>query len=237
MRSFGRDVNKEIVYYTDNRLDPVIEKAVQRQILRSGLPVVSVSLSPMDFGKNVVLSGERGYLTMFKQILAGLLASTEDIIFFCEHDVLYHPSHFDFIPSRHDVYYYNENVYKVEYPGGRALFYFCRQTSGLCAYRELLLEHYCKRVEIVERDGFSREMGFEPGTHNRAARVDDYKAESWMSEYPNIDIRHGNNLTRSRWKKEQFRNQKFTRGWKEVTNIEGWGKVSDGGIGEILENV
>jgi hypothetical protein len=224
-----------IVYYTNNRLDPGVMGAAQRQILKAGLPIVSVSLSPLDFGENHVVMAEPGYLTMFRQILTGLEASTAEVIFFCEHDILYHLSHFDFIPGRQDIYYYNENVYKVRYPDGKAVTFLCKQTSGLCAHRELLLKHYRERVRRVELEGYTREMGFEPGTHNRAARVDDCKAERWMSDYPNIDIRHNANLTPSRWRKDQFRNQQFTEGWQEATSVPGWGEVANGKIVEVIK--
>ena len=182
------------------------------------------------------VAAERGYLTMFRQILAGLETSTADIIFLCEHDVIYHPSHFDFTPPRKDVFYYNENCFKVDYQTGRALFYYCKQTSGLCGYRDLLVEHYRRRVALVEQNGFTRKMGFEPGTHSRRERVDDFQAEAWMSEYPNIDIRHNNNLTPSRWKKEQFRDQRYTRGWLETDTVPGWGKTV-GRFDTILEEI
>lgn len=229
---------KGVVYYTDNRLDEAIAAPVRRQLDRAaaGMEVISVSLQPLDWQRNIHLGLERGYLTMFRQILAGLEASMADIVFLCEHDVLYHPTHFDFTPPRRDVYYYNENVYKVDYQTGHALFYFARQTSGLCAYRELLVSHYRRRVALVERDGFSRRMGFEPGTHHRAERVDDIRAEGWMSEYPNIDIRHDQNLTPSRWKKEQFRDQRYTRGWLETESVPGWGQTA-GRFMQLLEEL
>lgn len=223
--------SKGIVYYTDNRLDALIAQAVQSQIINSvnSHEIVSVSLQPIrGFGENIVLDEERGILTMFKQILAGLQASEADIIFFCEHDCLYHPSHFDFTPPREDTFYYNTNVFKVRLSDGHALRVDdCKQTSGLCAYRSLLLEHYQKRVETVEQQGFTRRMGFEPGTHGRKERIDDYKAESWQSEYPNIDIRHEHCLTPSRWRKDQFRNQRYTVGWTEASEVPGWGRTSD----------
>ena len=228
--------NSSIVYYTDNRLDPVIMAAVQRQILKAGLPVVSVSLRPLFFGDNIALDAEPGVLTMFRQILTGLSMSTAEWIFFCEHDVLYHPSHFDFTPPRDDVYYYNEYVYKVRYPDGKAITYLCNQVSGMCASRTLLLEHYRERVRRVNREGWSQEIGYEPGTHNRDARIDDKKAAGWRSEYPNIDIRHEHNFTRSRWRKDQFRNQRFTAGWEEVDAVPGWGEVANGKIKDILQN-
>lgn len=222
-------MTKGIVYYTDNLLDSKILTACQNKLLESanGIPIISVSLKPLDFGtKNIVLPLERGYLTMFKQILRGLEELDTDIVFFCEHDVMYHPSHFEFTPEKEDIFYYNTNVWKVRLEDGHALHYDCQQTSGLCAYRKLLLEHYYKRVKIVEETGFSRKMGFEPGTHKRNERVDDYRAKSWISEYPNIDIRHDKNLTPSRWNKEQFRNQKYTEGWIEGDSVPGWGVMN-----------
>jgi len=219
---------KGVVYYTDNQIDEKLMIACQRQIIR-GIKekhVVSVSLEPIEFGMNIHLPLERGHLAMFKQILAGLEASTADVIFFCEHDVLYHPSHFDFIPPKKDAFYYNLNVWKVRVEDGHALKVDdCKQTSGLCAWRELLLEHYRKRVERVEREGYKRSMGFEPGTHSPPVGIDNYKAESWMSKYPNIDIRHDKNLTANRWSKDLFRNQKYTIGWTEANEVPGWGNT------------
>lgn len=216
-----------VLYYTDNKLDPEIMEKCQRQLKKciGEHRLVSVSLEPIEFGDNIVLPLERGYLTMFKQILAGLEELKTDYVFFAEHDILYHPSHFNFYPKEKDKFYYNTNVWKVRMSDGHGLHYDCQQLSGICANRELLIEHYKKRIEIVEKNGFSRAMGFEPGTHNREERVDDYKSESWQSMYPIIDLRHDNNLTQSRWTKEEFRNQKYTEGWVENDNIPGWGHM------------
>lgn len=219
-------VNKGIVFYTDNRAPTKIAKRVQGEIKKVGLPIVSVSLKPMPhLGRNIHIEAERGIETMFRQILAGLEASREDYVFFCEHDVLYHPTHFAFVPERDDLVYYNVNVWKVRLEDGLAVKVDdCRQTSGLCANRELLVEHYRKRVELVEKNGFSRTMGFEPGTHGRSARVDDLRSGIWRSEFPNVDLRHGQNLTASRWSPEEFRNKRFAKGWTELPadEIPGW---------------
>lgn len=231
-------LTKGIVYYSDCRGDAAVLEASRRSIERSGLPIVAVTLKPIDWlsAQNVVLPLERGYLAMFKQILAGLEALDTDIAFLCEHDVLYTPEHFAFTPPRNDTYYYNQHVWKVDALSGHALHYRCSQTSGLCANRQLLVEHYRKRVAHVEQHGFSRAMGFEPGTHNRTERVDDFKSETWMSSVPNIDIRHGHNLTPSRWRREQFKNQKFTEGWTESDRVPGWG-VTEGRFREFLREV
>lgn len=219
---------KGIVYYTDNRLDSKIMTSVQKQLTycANGHSIVSVSLQPLDFGQNIVLKQERSILTMFKEILAGLEASQSEIIFFCEHDWFYNRSHFEFTPPRDDTFYYNENSWKVDSQSGQALFYYCKQTAALCAYRDLLIEHYRKRIERVEKEGrYDRHIGFEPGCHSFPRGIDNYKAESWMSEIPNIDIRHGQNLTPSRWSRDQFRNQKYCQGWTLSNEVPGWGKT------------
>lgn len=240
-----RGKGKGIVYYTSSEGNKDILRVCRNQI-KKGMKekhIVSASLKPLKFGKNIVLNLKPGYLTMAKQILEALVASTSDTIFFCEHDVLYHPSHFDFYPYRNDTIYYNTNVWRVNVEDGHSL--YCddlRQLSGLVAFRETLIKHYEKRIKMLEEankcldelsfNRYVRKMGFEPGTHNRAERVDDLRAESYQSKFPNLDLRHGGNLTPSRWRKDQFRNERFTKGWteKDVSEIDGWKFTETGSI-------
>ena len=234
--------SKGMLYYSNCVGDPAILGAVKRQLhrARNGHEAIAVTLQPLPdadrFDKALVLDLESGVLTMFKQILAGLEASTADVVFMCEHDVAYHPSHFEFVPPRRDVYYYNENTWKVDAVSGHALFYYTKQTSGLCAYRELLVEHYRKRVARVEAEGYPRSMGYEPGCHRTPRGVDDFSAEKWMSHYPNVDIRHGANLTRNRWKQSQFRDKNTCLGWTEANEVPGWG-VTKGRFAEFLADL
>lgn len=225
-------LSKGIIFYTDNQLKLKIAHTVQRQLRHISedldIPIVSASLKPMGFGTNVYLPLERGYLTMFKQILAALEANKAEIVFFCEHDVLYHPSHFDFTPPDKNTFYYNQNVWFLRTTDGHALHYDANQLSGLCGYRDALLTHFRERYEKVVKEGFSRKMGFEPMTHGRIKWKNVYKLDTWKSGYPNIDIRHEGNSTGQRWRKDQFRNQKYTEGWTESDDeIPGWGKTKD----------
>jgi len=224
------DPTKGIIYYSDCGLDEKIAKPVRDQILsisqEKNIPIVSATLKRMDFGtKNIHFpSLKRGYLAMFKQIMAALEHSTADIIFFCEHDVLYHPAHFDFTPPDKETFYYNQNVWFLRLKDGHAMHYNVNQLSGLCGYKEALYTHFKERFELIEKEGFSRRMGFEPMTHNRIKWQNMFKLGTWKSRYPNIDIRHSGNSTGQRWKKSQFRNKKLLIGWKESdTKIHGWG--------------
>jgi len=238
-KNLSSDVpTKGIIFYTDNQLSLKIAHRVQDNLMSIGLSIVSASLKPMNFGKNVCLPLKRGYLTMFKQMLSALEASTTDIVYFCEHDVIYHKSHFDFTPPKKDVWYYNVNVWKLNASTGHAVRTDnCRQVSGICVYRETAITHYKKRIAMVEEylknngeEGFNsyvRAMGFEPGTHNRQERVDSSSCESYSSEVANVDIRHGGNLTATKWSPDQFRNKQYAEGWTEADEIPGWGVTKD----------
>lgn len=217
------------------RPEPEILEASTSTVERSGLQIVAVTLShrPLkwDVAKCLAVRGERGPLMMFRQILKGLETLETDVAFLCEHDCLYHQSHFDFTPPREDVYSYNLNWWKVDAETGQALTYEAKQTAFLCANRALLIKHYRKRIARVEVEGFSRRMGFEPGSHNRPERIDDITSEAWHSAVPNIDIRHGRNLTESRWSPEKFRTPPV--GWNEADAVPGWG-VTKGRFREFL---
>ena len=231
--------NKGIIFYTDNGLKLSIAGRVQKQLNQiskdTGIPIVSSSQKPMPhFGvKNIVIKKEtkylslmgKSYLTMFRQILAALEASEAEIVFFTEHDVIYHPSHFDFVPPKKDVFYYNVNVWRIRYPDGLALWTDnCKQVSGICVYRETALIHYRERVALAEKGPWERGNGNEPGTPNKLMFPTQFAQDTWMSEFPNLDIRHGGNLTISRWTKEKFRHQDGTLGWTETTvdKLKGW---------------
>jgi glycosyltransferase involved in cell wall biosynthesis len=210
----GSVLSKGIIFYTDNQLPLKIAHKVQRQLRKIGLPIVSASLKPMNLGQNIVIEGKRGILTYFKQIYSALEASRSEVIFFCEHDVLYHPSHFEFTPPSKDKFYFNVNVWKWNSEKEYGVKVDdCKQVSGMVCYRELALAFYREKLKQVEDGQFDNH--YEPQTSR----------ESFSSALPNVDIRHTHNLTKSRWTKDEFKNQKYTQGWIEAKEIPGWGKI------------
>lgn len=230
-------LTKGIVYYSGCYSDEKLLEACRKRLeeVAGDMPIVAVTLKPIkwDRAKCIDLDWEPSALTLFQQILAGLEAIDTDVVFMAEDDMIYHPSHFEFIPPDKETYFYNENTWKVDLSSGQSLFYYTKQTSGLCAYRSLLVEHYRKRVAKVKKDGFSRHMGFEPGCHAEPRGVDNFPAKRWMSDVPNIDIRHSNNWTANRWFKEQFRSERSIRGWTKGESVPGWG-ITKGRIKEIV---
>lgn len=223
-----KEPTKGILYYSDNQLNMKLANTVRKQIEKSGLPITSVTLKPTKFGNNIHFKGQRGYLTMFKQILTGLENMTQNIVYFCEHDVLYHPDHFKFTPKEENVWYYNGNYWFLRQKDGFAIHYDVSPLSGLVVYRESAIKHFRERIKYMEEQGENLKMlhiGFEPFTHGRVKWNYWCDFEIFMPENPNIDITHTNNTTWKRWQQKDFiRKPKF---WEESNweNIKGWDNV------------
>lgn len=222
---------KGIIYYTHHKCDSKILKAVQKSILTSNLPIVSCSLRPIDFGKNIVLDLEPGAVTMTIQILMALENLKTEHVFFCEHDVLYHPSHFDFTPLSDDVYYYNENVWRWDFPNDRLIGYDgLKSLSGMCCNRKLALKHYHEKLKLIHRKDFengrdpywARKIGYEPGKEIRRGGFMNEKKDVWKSEFPLIDIRHDSTITKPKVHLSSFKYK--PNGWKEIKlgDVNGW---------------
>lgn len=225
------------IYYTDNKIDhtPIIQ-IVRDTISASGLPIVSTSLKPIDFGENYALEGRlRSYPTMVDQIVLALEKLNTDYVFFNEHDVIYHKSHYDFVPTKDNVFYYNSNVWRWRYGGDNIAIRYngMLPLSCMCANREFALDHYYKRQLKIKEWGLNdirsreprkaRMWGYEPGRKKmRRGGFSDDISEVWHSEFPNIDIRHGRTFSSPKITMESFKNK--PTGWEEIPieEIPGW---------------
>lgn len=225
------------IYYTDFHVDPKIMDVCLKQLKESfSGEIISVSLKrPLDLGTNIVLNECRSYPTMALQILTALEASTCDYVFFLEHDVLYSPEHFDFIPLRDDIYYYyNINNYRWAFGADTAITYDgLTSLSGLCCNRETAIVHYKYRLKLIEEQGldkvrsreprWARKFGYEPATKTRRrGGVTDEEHEIRRSAVPNVDIRHRNTFSAPKISLESFKHK--PTGFMEIPieEIEGW---------------
>ncbi len=226
-------MTKGIIYYTDNRLTEPIFSIVQNQIKKSSLPITSVSRSSLSFGKNYTVSMSSGYLSMLHQITLGLEKSSEDYVFFCEHDVLYPLSHFEFTPPESNIFYYNDHVWRWDYPSDRVITYdrlIC--LSGLCVDRQFALAHYQSRLKKIQDLGlrqdshepaWARRWGYEPGTKKiKRGGFSDDDFSTWHSKEPIIDIRHPKTFSPPKVTLSGFKH--LPTGWRETTidHIPGW---------------
>lgn len=232
--------SKEIIYYCyDSKKSPKMLENCREQLRKSGLPIIYMSDSPIGIERNLPVKkfiedwGVGHYVSfhgMFKKILLGLELSTAKYCFMAEDDVMYDPSHFEFTPPTDDKFYYNENVWHLRLEDGFAISYTAGRLSQMCGDRKFLIEHFRKRLNKIESYIEKGErvhwqsMGFEPGTHNREERIDDFKSEAWLSKIPSVDLKDKNNATTARWSPSEFRNQRNCKNWKESKGFEipGW---------------
>lgn len=246
------ELTKGCIYYTDNRPKAFILDECREQIKKAwNGKVVSVSLMPVDLGENIVLEGHvRGYPTMMKQIVMALEALDTDIVFFLEHDVLYHPTHFDFMPMRDDIYYYNLNNWRWSVKEETAITYDnLKSLSQLCAYRKLALSHFQERLKHIQERGYDKEiggepkwvrsLGYEPGTKpRRKGGFSDEQSDTWKSELPNIDIRHRHTFSPPKTHLADFKHQPVNWQEKKIDDIPYWNlrKLYDAWINKYLIN-
>ena len=140
--------------------EPLFTKCQEHLKKTAGdIPIISVSQKPIDLGINICM-GEIGsnWLNLYKQLLRGVEEVKTKYIGTAEHDCLYPREHLDWLPPRDDVYYYNENVWLVQWGGNHpelngmySRFWGKRQAlSSLVCNRELLLKSLNKRLDLLD---------------------------------------------------------------------------------------
>ncbi len=222
----NRELTRGIVYYTDNSCSERILQVCRGRISKicKGWGIVSVSQYPINFGKNFVLPLNRSVLSLYQQVVKGLQESDDDIIFLCEHDVLYSPEHFDVIPPDENTFYYDHNRWCVEEKNGKAVTYLSDCPSFMCAHKDLLLRHYTKCMEFIDKNGWHSKYGYSPPKGlPKEQRIG--KVEHYMSPVPSIDIRCKTSWTSHKMKQKDFRTP--PKEWKESDRVPGWGITKD----------
>ena len=118
-----------IIYYTSNKEGSLFEQRVRDNILKvsGGLPIISVSQRPLDFGQNICVGdvGASGF-NMFRQVLIACAQAKTPFVISAEADCLYPPDYFEFIPTREDICYRNSNLYVM----GQWRKYFYKKEEG-----------------------------------------------------------------------------------------------------------
>lgn len=209
--SINDNIPRYVVYYTDSRLDETLANAVRKQLqLACGvIPIISVSKVPLNFGKNVCIGDiPHSYESMYKEVLAGLNEVPDGaIVFLAEHDVFYHPSHFAKTPEdKHNAWFNTARYYWATH---NKFFYKARGNAALSqgvAYKEVWMKHVSDRLALWAAG------------KDTVMKID---FKNYESARPNVDVRHGDNLTpRGHYKKKQERGE-----LEHIDNLPGWGRV------------
>jgi len=224
-------MNTTVIYITDNCINEEIDLLCRNHILSSigELPLISVSHKPMDFGHNICVGElDRNSLSINIQIMKALDIAETKYIAIAEHDVLYTPEHFTFIPPDNESWY-NENVWMLQYyskdnPQFNGMFSQFKQrkaNSQLICSTETMISSTQDRIDMMGDPAWFRKypsgrigeagamdykhaMRLATGdsvSHIREALkkyINRYKGYNWNSTLPNVDIRHNMNFTKNR---------------------------------------
>ena len=180
-----------ILYYISNREKPEFEKRVRDNILKvsGGLPIVSVSQKPIDFGHNICVGdvGTSGF-NMFRQVLIGLREVKTDYVISAEADCMYPPDYFTFTPTKLDVAYRDSNLYVM----GRHRDYFYFKPEGATHAQVVGTKYYLDVLtKLFEGEPMwdTNQKNFpKEKFHNKKEDVFD-KVEYWRSENPVVQIK------------------------------------------------
>lgn len=137
-------IHKTIIFYTGNTELESFEQKVRDRILEvsGGLPIISVSQKPIDFGRNICVGKmEHCYESAFKQALIGVKEAKTEFVVMAESDCLYpEKGYFDFQPTDSNVIYTYDNVWLMWDRKQRTRFYKHGTTAGsIILGRELYL--------------------------------------------------------------------------------------------------
>jgi hypothetical protein len=216
-----------IIYLTDGTLDEQIARKCREHLEKQagGIPIVSVSQKPLAFGKNVCV-GEigRSWLSLYKQLYAGLTTARTKYIAIAEHDCLYRREHFTFKPPRDDTFYYNRNTWLVQWGGnhpelnGMYSYWPKRYCLSQLVCNRMLFKDWVGKILALLGDNLNKQlMHAEPGictpeeleiVRKRARDgkasylhtyltnfLEKYKKETFKTKVAILDIRHASNFT------------------------------------------
>lgn len=162
-------MDKTIVYYTSNGDYAALEGAV-RDTIRAhsqGLPIVSVSQQPIDFGTNICVGDiGRSRHNIYRQLRIGAEHAQTRFVVVCEADFLYPPQWFQFEPPRDDTYYYPQECW-ILWKKRAAFFRKCmHQLTGVVGRDHLL--RVLDKLQEFDPEG---ERALDPFTKGRIRRM------------------------------------------------------------------
>lgn len=187
-----------IVFYTANVIPEHFAEAVRGQLAMvvDGLPIVSVSHKPIDFGKNIIVNLPRHHLSIYRQALIGAKVAKTKYIALCEDDVLYSPEHFKHRPQP-GKFAYNLGHWGVYTWQFEPIFSWKgrRNMHSLICERELFIEAMEERfARYPDYDDVDLSIWSEPGKYERQLGVTQRETETFWTNPPNVVFSHENAL-------------------------------------------
>lgn len=189
--------NITIIYCSSCREKPAFEQKIRDNILKvcGGLPIISVTQKPMDFGKNICVGDAIGVsgFNFFRQVQIACEEAKTRFVISAEADTLYPPDYFTFEPEKDDICYRNSNLYVVAHK--RPIFW--KKEEGATHAQIVGRKFYLKRLEelfkdapewSVEEKNFPRERGLGVDV------FDEKQIDFWETDNPVVQIKTSDSM-------------------------------------------
>jgi hypothetical protein len=169
---------------------PLFEQRIRDSILKhcGGLPIISVTQKPIDFGANICVGDDIGVsgFNFFRQVLIGCKAATTKYIISAEADTVYPPDYFEYRPPTDDVCYRNSNLYVM----GDHRNYWYRKAEGATHSQVVGRGFYIKTLEKLF-EGAPMWSATEKNFPKERLKKEDVfdKIEYWETENPVFQIK------------------------------------------------
>lgn len=131
-----------VIFLTANKVPKKWAQFQKEKLLEAAgnYPIITMSKEPLDWGINVLQTGDYGVSNIYFQLLKGAKTATTDYIAVAEDDILYPKEHFQHRPPE-DSFAYNQNRFNIFTWGQPTFFWKNRMTnSTLIAPRKLVIE-------------------------------------------------------------------------------------------------
>lgn len=190
-----------IIYYTSNWLDthnPYFLANTKKQFLEAvkGLPIISVSQKPMDFGTNICVGDiGRSHLNIYRQILIGAKAAKTKYVAMAEDDILYSYEHFHTYVPEKDKFAYDMSKWSIYTWTKPPTFSFKERkvVNSLIAKRDMLvdaMEERFNKFKSVKDEDIPISWWGDPGRRERQLGVTVRPTEEFWSSIPNVVFSH-----------------------------------------------
>jgi len=214
-----------VIYLTAGKI-PESFANYQRNILREAIgsyPLISVSRESLDFGKNLIDTGEICSSNIYKIILRAAKEASTEYVAITEDDTLYIQEHFSMFRPGKDTFAYNQNRFALFTWATPTYSWRNRKTNAtLIAPRKLLIEaleeRFAKYPGVIP-DEISGELGRE--RVERSLGVTLRKSVEFFSETSVIQINHEHGID------GRARRHTKTKGPIKAYDIPHWGRARD----------
>ncbi len=218
-------MNCSIIYYTANLIPDSFADNVRKHLseVSNGIPIVSVSQKPLDFGVNFCVSGlTPSFYNVYRQILVGAIYCKTKYVICCEDDTIYSPEHFSYEPPE-GTFSYNISFWHLR----RDVFWYTghRVMSQCIVSTELMIKTLEERFEKYP-DMTSPPRGFgEPGKREDQLGLSKVGIETFMTITPPITFRHTNSLSGVRGIPEKYSKKSELPYWGSAIDL--WRRMYD----------